>query len=149
MFVTFASIEEPNSLTDEEARGLHAELLSGTPSITHTQTAQKIQRAWEQTGEVNLNHDDETGARRGSQPAGARRPDTRNRSVGFSGTYAGRSGRTSAEPEQLAATVSARRARLYGRDLPVPVREFGDQSLKLATWPTRLVTRARTYRLME
>ncbi|HEY8775047.1 MAG TPA: hypothetical protein VIM33_01060 [Gaiellaceae bacterium] len=58
MFVTFANIEEPNSLTDEEARGLHAELLSGTPSITHTQTAQKIQRAWEQTGEVNLNHDE-------------------------------------------------------------------------------------------
>ncbi len=58
MFVTFANIEEPNSLSEEEARELHAELLSGTPTITHTQAAQKIQRGWEQTGEVNLNDDE-------------------------------------------------------------------------------------------
>jgi hypothetical protein len=58
MFVTFANIEEPNSLSEEEARGLHAELLSGTPSITHTEAARKIQRGWEQTGEINLNDDE-------------------------------------------------------------------------------------------
>jgi hypothetical protein len=58
MFVTFASIEEPNSLSEEEARDLHSELLSGTPSVIHTQVAQKIQRGWEQTGEVNLNDDE-------------------------------------------------------------------------------------------
>ena len=58
MFVTFANIEEPNSLSEEEARGLHAELLSGTPSITHTEAARKIQRGWERTGEVNLNDDE-------------------------------------------------------------------------------------------
>jgi hypothetical protein len=58
MFVTFANIEEPNSLSEEEARDLHSELLSGTPSITHTVAARKIQRGWEQTGEVNLNDDE-------------------------------------------------------------------------------------------
>jgi hypothetical protein len=58
MFVTFANIEEPNSLSEEEARGLHAELLSGTPSVTHTEAARKIQRGWERTGEVNLNDDE-------------------------------------------------------------------------------------------
>jgi hypothetical protein len=58
MFVTFTNIEEPNSLSEQEARGLHAELLSGTPSMTHTQAAQKIQRGWEQTGEVNLDDDE-------------------------------------------------------------------------------------------
>ena len=52
MFVTFANIaQEPNSLSEEEARDLHAELLRGTPGLTHTQVAQKIQRGWEPTGE--------------------------------------------------------------------------------------------------
>jgi hypothetical protein len=60
MFVTFANIEESNSLSEEEARALNAELLSGTPSIIHKQVARKVQRGWEQTGEVNLN-DDENG----------------------------------------------------------------------------------------
>jgi hypothetical protein len=58
MFVTFANIEEPNSLSEEEARHLHTELLSGAPTITHTQAAEKIQRGWEQTGEVDLNDDE-------------------------------------------------------------------------------------------
>jgi hypothetical protein len=52
MFVTFANIEEPNSLSEEEARHLHTEMLSGAPTITHTQAAETIQRGWEQTGEV-------------------------------------------------------------------------------------------------
>jgi hypothetical protein len=54
MFVTFANIEEPNSLSEEEAKDIHAELLSGTPSITHRQAAEKIQRGWERTGEAHL-----------------------------------------------------------------------------------------------
>ena len=64
MFVAFANIEEPNALTEIEARQLHTELLMGTPSVTHRQVAknsqveQKIQRAWEQTGEVDLNDDE-------------------------------------------------------------------------------------------
>jgi hypothetical protein len=58
MFVTFANIEEPNSLSEEEARDLDAELLRGTPGNTRTQAALKIQRGWEQTGEVNLNDDE-------------------------------------------------------------------------------------------
>jgi hypothetical protein len=58
MFVTFANTEEPNSLSEEEARQLHAELLSGTPSITQMQVAEKIQRGWERTGEVNLNDEE-------------------------------------------------------------------------------------------
>ena len=58
MFVTFANIRKPNSLSEEEARNLHAELLSGTPSITHTRVALKIQRGWEQTGEVSVNDDE-------------------------------------------------------------------------------------------
>jgi hypothetical protein len=50
MFVVFANIEEPNSLTEKEARDVHAELLSATPSVTHTQVAQKIQRGWQPDG---------------------------------------------------------------------------------------------------
>jgi hypothetical protein len=52
MFVAFADIEEPNVLTEIEARQLHTELLMGTPSVTHRQVAKKIQRGWEQTGEA-------------------------------------------------------------------------------------------------
>ena len=33
-------------------------MLSGTPSITHTEAARKIQRGWEQAGEINLNDDE-------------------------------------------------------------------------------------------
>jgi hypothetical protein len=58
MFVAFANIEEPNAITEIEARQLHAELLMGTPSVTHRQVAQKIQQGWEETGEVHLNDDE-------------------------------------------------------------------------------------------
>jgi hypothetical protein len=43
MFVAFADIEEPNALTEIEARQLHAELLMGTPSVTDRQVAKTIQ----------------------------------------------------------------------------------------------------------
>src|SRR5437867_1645191 len=59
MFVRFGNIEEPNSLSEDEARRLHGELLSGpTPSETQTQAALKIQRGWEQGADVNLNDDE-------------------------------------------------------------------------------------------
>jgi len=50
IFVVFANIEEPNSLTEKEARDVHAELLSGTPSVAHTQVVEKIQRCWQPDG---------------------------------------------------------------------------------------------------
>jgi hypothetical protein len=55
MFVAFANIEEANALTEIEARQLHAETAYADANVTHRQVAKKIQRGWEQTGEVHLN----------------------------------------------------------------------------------------------
>jgi hypothetical protein len=58
MFITFANIEKPNSLNNEDARRLHRELLLGTPTIEQTQAALKIQRGWEQGVDVILKEDE-------------------------------------------------------------------------------------------